>query len=128
MLDLSANQIEGMPPRLAAALPALVELVLDENHLRALGDELSGLPKLKKLSARSNRVAAVDPFSGEQVGGSGCSSSPCKLSCRAGVALGVFRPFLFSREEFCFQHERSGVPAAAAFCLKQRWMEVVGRA
>ncbi|CAN0388294.1 unnamed protein product, partial [Hapterophycus canaliculatus] len=66
VLDLSANQLEGMPPRLAAALPALVELVLDENNLRALGDELSGLPKLKKLSARSNRVAAVDPFSGQQ--------------------------------------------------------------
>lgn len=69
VLDLSANQIEGVPPRLAAALPALVELVLDENNLRALGNELSGLPRLKKLSARSNRVAAVDPFSGEQVGG-----------------------------------------------------------
>lgn len=66
VLDLSANSIEGLPP-LAAALPALVELVLDENSLRALGDELVGLLKLKKLSARSNRIAAVDPFSGQQV-------------------------------------------------------------
>lgn len=66
VLDLSANSIEGLPP-LATALPALVELILDGNSVRALGDELVGLAKLKKLSARSNRIAAVDPFSGQQV-------------------------------------------------------------
>lgn len=66
MLDLSANSVEALPP-LAAALPALVELFLDQNSLRSLGDELVGLSKLKKLSARSNRIAAVDPFSGQQV-------------------------------------------------------------
>ena len=55
-----------MPP-LSVALPALVELILDENAIRALGDEVGDLPKLKKLSARSNRIAAVDPFSGQQV-------------------------------------------------------------
>lgn len=65
MLDLSANEIQAVPP-LSAALPALAELILDENAIRALGDEISGLPKLKKLSARSNRIAAVDPFSGQQ--------------------------------------------------------------
>eukprot|EP00903_Cladosiphon_okamuranus_P018570 g17093.t1 len=65
VLDLSANSIEGLPP-LAAVLPALVELILDQNSLRALGDELVGLSKLKKLSARSNHIAAVDPFSGQQ--------------------------------------------------------------
>lgn len=66
MLDLSANEIEALPP-LAAALPALAELVLDQNSLRSLGDELVGLTKLKKLSARSNRIAAADPFTGQQV-------------------------------------------------------------
>ena len=66
MLDLSANAIEGLPP-LATALPALADLILDDNSLRALGDELVGLSKLKKLSAKSNRIAAVDPFSGQQV-------------------------------------------------------------
>lgn len=66
VLDLSANSIEGLRP-LAAALPALVELILDQNSLRALGGELVGLSKLKKLSARSNRISAVDPFSGQQV-------------------------------------------------------------
>lgn len=68
MLDLSANAIEALPP-LAVALPALAEMILDDNSLRALGNELVGLSKLKKLSARSNRIAAVDPFSGEQVDG-----------------------------------------------------------
>lgn len=67
MLDLSKNEMEGVTPGLDAALPALVELVLDNNNLRALGDELAGLPKLKKLSAKANRVAAKDPFSGQQV-------------------------------------------------------------
>ncbi len=66
MLDLSANEIEALPP-LAAALPALAELILDQNSLRSLGDELVGLAKLKKLSARSNRIAAADPFTGQQV-------------------------------------------------------------
>lgn len=66
VLDLSANAIEGLPP-LATALPALADLILDDNSLRALGDELVGLSKLKKLSAKSNRIAAVDPFSGQQV-------------------------------------------------------------
>lgn len=66
VLDLSANAI-GVIPLLAVALPALAELILDENALRALGDELVGLSKLKKLSARSNRIAAVDPSSGQQV-------------------------------------------------------------
>ncbi|CAN0547426.1 unnamed protein product, partial [Ectocarpus sp. 8 AP-2014] len=61
VLDLSANGIEGLPP-LGATLSALEELILDENSLRALGDELVGLSKLKKLSVRSNRIAAVDPF------------------------------------------------------------------
>lgn len=54
-------------PALAAALPALTELLLDDNSLRSLGDELVGLSRLKKLSARSNRIAATDPFTGEQV-------------------------------------------------------------
>lgn len=66
VLDLSANAIERIPP-LAEALPALAELILDENVLGILGDELLGLPKLKKLSAKSNRIAARDPATGEQV-------------------------------------------------------------
>lgn len=66
MLDLSGNSIERIPP-LALALAALAELILDENALRTLGDELLGLPRLKKLSARSNRIAAVDPGTGQQV-------------------------------------------------------------
>ncbi|CAN0375783.1 unnamed protein product, partial [Laminaria digitata] len=65
VLDLSANEIQAIPP-LSVALPALAELILDENAIRALGEEVSGLPKLKKLSARSNRIAAVDPFTGQQ--------------------------------------------------------------
>ncbi|CAM9985055.1 unnamed protein product [Ectocarpus sp. 12 AP-2014] len=65
VLDLSANGIEGLPP-FGATLPALEELILDENSLRALGDELVGLSKLKKLSVRSNRIAVVNPFNGQQ--------------------------------------------------------------
>lgn len=66
MLDLSSNAIEALPP-LYVALPTLAELILDDNSLRALGSELAGLPKLKKLSVKSNHIAATDPFSGEQV-------------------------------------------------------------
>ena len=65
VLDLSANEIQAIPP-LSGALPALAELIIDDNAIRALGDELRGLPKLKKLSARCNRIAAVDPFTGQQ--------------------------------------------------------------
>eukprot|EP00904_Undaria_pinnatifida_P000195 jgi/Undpi1/10176/HiC_scaffold_28.g12629.m1 len=57
VLDLSANEIQAIPP-LSGALPALAELIIDDNAIRALGDELRGLPKLKKLSARCNRIAA----------------------------------------------------------------------
>lgn len=87
VLDLSANSIEGLLP-FAAGLPALVELILDENSLRALGDELVGLSKLKKLSARSNRIAAVDPFSGQQV----CMSFEfCSCCTKALITAGVFQ-------------------------------------
>ena len=87
ILDLSANSIEALPP-LAAALPALVELILDQNSLRALGDELVGLSKLKKLSARSNRIAAVDPFSGQQVCFCDWSLSLLLLQRRSGTTRG----------------------------------------
>lgn len=66
VLDLSANSIERMPT-LASAMAALAELILDENALRTLGNELLGLPKLKKVSARSNRITAKDPATGQQV-------------------------------------------------------------
>lgn len=66
VLDISGNAIERVP-QLAVALPALAEINLDENALRSLGDELVGLSKLKKLSARANRIAAVDPTTGQQV-------------------------------------------------------------
>lgn len=66
LVDLSGNAIDYVPP-LAPVLVALTELNLDGNALRRLGDELLGLPRLKKLSARDNRIAAVDPTTGEQV-------------------------------------------------------------
>lgn len=66
VLDVSANGIERVPS-LGEALPSLVELIVDENALRTLGDELVGLSKLKKLSARFNRIAAQDPVTGLQV-------------------------------------------------------------
>lgn len=65
VLDLSGNRIDFVP-KLAAAVPALSELNLDHNALRTLGDELIGLPKLKRLFARANRIAAVDPATGGQ--------------------------------------------------------------
>lgn len=66
MLDLSGNAVDFVP-KLAAAVPALSELNLDHNALRTLGDELVGLPRLKRLFARANRIAAVDPATGGQV-------------------------------------------------------------
>lgn len=66
VLDLSSNEIEGVPP-LAKLVPALRELYLDHNALRGLGNEFVGLPALKKLSAKANRIAAIDPTTGEQV-------------------------------------------------------------
>lgn len=66
VLDLSGNSIEELPP-LATALPSLAELILDGNALRALRDEVVGCSKLKKLSVKSNRIAAHDPHTGGQV-------------------------------------------------------------
>lgn len=125
VLDMSANAIVALAP-LAVALPALAELILDDNSLRALGNELEGLPKLKKLSARSNRIAAIDPFSGEQVNRSGTREAMFRFafffkSClllflardvrgAPGMARSLWRSVRFSASKTCLlQHSASQV-------------------